>query len=1090
MEALIKGEVKGALMWLETVVPRRLKSLLRCSCAIGKALASILLVAILFGWAQAAPSVPQQGITEGWITHANADRVNVLRAQGDTLWAGSRAGGLVGWDVTTGTFVHLLYPQGRLAGNAVTAITIAPDGTLWAATTAGVSRYPPDAPGENLTLKNTGRRLDQRATVQERAITGEDRIRLDLSSESAVLSAFSPGYLMFGTDPTIYFYRDWDEANQAVVISPALLRSVDPGTPVYAVDIGLAADDVRDVVVDHSGRVWISTVNGVSIYEAGEWTVYTAFNSPLIANATGPMAVDGAGRVWISHPERGQFTMFDGEWHAYQIAGAIQSLVVRPEDGQVWAATTPLCDATGVCSGGGVWAFDGDRWQQRYQIGDGIADDKVDSIAFGTDGRLWLGHESATGVAVSRWTGSGWHIYQTIQAAIEADFNGILTTQTPTDLWAVAGGWVWTRHLGAVRGYAPGQGWKVLYTGETVLNSNHTRAIATDEAGRVWVGTERMFDGQTQTGGGVNMWDGTRWTHYLAENSNLPDDLVSKITVGRNRVWVETLTGYGRFMDGAWTAYPDITRMVEAEYWAIIDARDMPGLNDNRLWTVDDADRVWVWEGNGVRDGVQYYRPDTGWVGFTFQNTLRKKEPAVTYLQQRAPARETRIVVSAVDIPDSATAQSRFASGYLMIGDDPTVYRYESFQAHPREDVNVLQVSPPLQTTLDANAPVYAVEPGLLSNVVRDATMGPDGRLWFATRPGRLGATDVYGGVSVFDVETDTWTNYTVANTSRRGPVVGSVTEEVLARNTRVPASFADVSAADQALSSGFVMFEHDPTLYRYLGFDDGALIVKPIFSSAKYEVGVQQTLPAGTQIYAVELGLLGTPKGDSSADRLAVDHAGRMWIAVQDVGISVLDDLGGWTNYRRADDGLADARVAGMFARGEEMWVWTDGGGVSIFRAGSWQTYNVFNSGLVDNEVEALAITVNGEAWMATHDSGISVLTLPGFRLDLGLRAVLLTPGGTAAVRFDVVPVGGFSGQMSFTIEGVPPDVSASFTPDTLSGYGTVTLTLTASELAAHGRYPLTIIGRSADGLTATRRLTLHLVPSIFRAYLPVVTR
>lgn len=1066
-------------------------------------LVEFLLACTLLGSVQAGtPTVPQQGITEGWTTYANADRVNVLYAQGNTLWAGSVAGGLVGWDVTNDvfgssvkgveSFVHLMYPQGKLAGNTVTAITIAPDGTLWAATTGGVSRYPLDGPGENLTLKNTSRRAGVKATVVERARAGEQEIRLNLTSKSEVLSAFSPGYLMFGTDPTIYFYRDWNQSTQAVKISPELHRTVEPGTPVYAVDIGLAADLVRDVAVDHAGRVWISTVNGVSVYEAGNWTVYTSPYVPLVSNDAGVMAVDGAGRVWISHQERGEFTMFDGSWHAYSIDGAIQSLAVRPDDGSVWAATSQLCDPTGTCRGGGVWSFDGNTWRQRYQAADGIADDEVHSIAFGSDGRIWLGHEFAAEnrVAVSRWTGSGWQVYQTVQQAIEADFSGITTTKTATDLWTVAGGRVWTRHLGAVRGYAPGAGWKVLYTGSTVLNSNQTRAVAADEAGRVWVGAHRMFDGQKQVGGGINFWDGSGWTHYLAEDGDLADNLVDAISVGRDRVWVKTLTGFSRFSNGQWQIYPstDITPIVEDDYWSILAARDLPGINDNRLWTVDDANRVWVWSGSGAR----YYKPDTGWVQYTFENTLHKLEPAVTYLRQPSPHRETRIWISAEDIPDSATAQSRFPSGYLMIGDDPTVYRYESFIDPSQPDVSGLQVSPELQTDFDLNTPVYAVEVGLLSNGVSDVAFGPDGRVWFASRPHRVRSTDVYGGVSVLDVDAGTWEQYTVRNTSRRGQVVGHVTAGVDARETRVPADFGSESAANEALSSGFVMFGDDPTVYRYVGYSDSddALVVYPIFNTLKYPVGVQQPLSGGTQIYAVELGLLGTPQGDSSADRLAVDSAGRMWIAVPDVGISVLGNLGEWTDYRRADDGLANARVSGMLARGDEMWVWTDGGGVSVFRNGSWQTYDVFNSGLVDNKVEALAVTPNAEAWMATHGGGISVLALPGFRLDMGATAVLVVPGGAGKVYLAVVPVGGFSGSVALSVEGLPPGVDAALVPDSVSGGGSVELTLNVSELVGTGSYPLTVVGRSPDGLSATRRLTLHVVSSIRYMYLPLIAR
>jgi hypothetical protein len=480
-----------------------------------------------------------------------------------------------------------------------------------------------------------------------------------------------------------------------------------------------------------------------------------------------------------------------------------------------------------------------------------------------------------------------------------------------------------------------------------------------------------------------------------------------------------------------------------------------------------------------------------GWVDYTFESTLRKQERPVTALRQPAPRRETRIWVAAADIPDSATALSHFSNGYLMIGDDPTIYRYESFLSHPQVDVVGLQISPALNRDFDITTNVYAIELGLLSNAVRDVAVGPDGRMWFASRPDRI-PTDLYGGVSVLDVEAGTWQHYTVRNTAHRGQAVGQVIARVEARETRVPANFGSEAAANAALPSGFVMFEGDPTIYRYLAYDgsDNALTVYPIFNTLKYPAGVQQPLFAGTQIYAVELGLLGTPEGDEWADRLAVDRAGRMWIAMRDVGISVLDSLGEWTNYQRSDDGLADVQIVGILPRGDEMWVWTDGGGVSVFRNGVWRSYDVFNSGLADDEIESLTINMNGEVWMATHDSGISVLTLPGFRLDLGTRIVLATPGDTAKVYFDVVPVAGFNDNVVFSSEGLPPGVESTFVPGSVNSRGSTMLTLQVSNLVAPGSYPFTIVGRSPDGLTTTRRLTLHVVSSLFRAHLPLFAR
>jgi ligand-binding sensor domain-containing protein len=1062
-------------------------------------LLGILLSAALLTTAQGAPGAPDQRGTSGWVTHANADRANVLRAQANTLWAGTQGGGLVGWNVEDETFVQLLYPQDRLAGNEVQAIRIAPNGTLWVATTGGVSAYPPDGLAQDYTISNTSRRGPRKATVAASAATGERRVRISIDGGLGPETAFAPGYLMFGTDPTIYFYRGWNELSQTVVLHDGLRRAVEPGLPVYAVDIGLAADGTRDVVVDHQGRVWISTLNGVSVYDQGNWTVYTPLNSGLAELDSGPMAVDRNGRVWIGHPEAGRLTRYDdGEWSDYRIEGVIRSLTVDPDDGTVWAATNRLCDPS-TCRGGGVWTFENGIWRQRYSTAtQGIAADDVDSVTFGTEGRIWLGHRFALGdqveVKVSRRSGSTWHIYDSVRQAIEEDYEAILTTRTASDLWTVPANRsrVWTRHRGAVQGYAPGSGWKELYTGDSIINSNQLTAVAADSAGGIWIGADRMFDGRNQVGGGINFWTGDNWIHYSQTNSGLPHNSVANITVGRGRVWVETVAGFTRFHNGEWTTFPDLELLVEADYEAIVDSRTLPSDNELRMWRVDDAERVWIWRGPGV-EGVSYYTPETGWERYTFQSTLSRQDPPVAVLHDDAiPQPVQTITVPAVDIGTSSDAQAVFANGYLMLGDDPTVYRYESFVQNSGSDRTVLQISPKLSAPMPANTPVYTIELGLLSNVVSDVAPGPDGRIWVASGPGRAGSTNVYGGVSVLDVGAGTWEQYTVASTSHRGSVVGSVVSDVDRGLNPVPADFGSQAAADAALASGFAMFGDDPTLYRYVAYDtaEHTLNVRPFFNTVKYLAGVQQPLPAGTPIYSVELGLLGSPQGESSALELAVGDGDRMWIVVSGVGISVLDPLEEWTNYRPSNSGLSDEPIGGMMARGAEMWVWTDGGGLSIFRGGNWQTYNVFNSGLVADEVESLAFSVNSEVWLTTLDAGVSVVTLPGFRLDTNSNFALAQPGASSTVYFEVVPLGGFSGAVTLEIDGLPDSVTASFTPASITGKGWVGLRLDVSALAAPGRYPLTVIGRSGEGLRTTRYLTLRVVSTLDYFRLPFVRR
>ncbi|RME49332.1 MAG: hypothetical protein D6791_00990, partial [Chloroflexi bacterium] len=145
---------------------------------------------------------------------------------------------------------------------------------------------------------------------------------------------------------------------------------------------------------------------------------------------------------------------------------------------------------------------------------------------------------------------------------------------------------------------------------------------------------------------------------------------------------------------------------------------------------------------------------------------------------------------------------------------------------------------------------------------------------------------------------------------------------------------------------------------------------------------------------------------------------------------------------------------------------------------------------GLVDDQVEALAITPNGEVWMATHGGGLSVLTLPGFWLELGATTLLVTPGSRLTLPFKVVSVGGFGERVTFSLEGLPSGIHATFLPASVSGEGEATLVLDVAGSVSPGSYLLTLVGRSPDGTSATRRLTLRVVSSIWSTRLPVVSR
>jgi hypothetical protein len=574
----------------------------------------------------------------------------------------------------------------------------------------------------------------------------------------------------------------------------------------------------------------------------------------------------------------------------------------------------------------------------------------------------------------------------------------------------------------------------------------------------------------------VNLWDGTGWSHFTQENSGLASNLLATIAVGQDdRVWIRTAQGHLQvYHSGSWASYTSLEELVQAEYPAIVAAADLAAVNEERLWMVDSQQRVWIW-GTGARS----YRPADGWEVYTFEGTIRRAVEPMAMLRAPAFVRDNVILTN---LADNATAQAFFPTGYLMIGDDPTLYRYESFLP----DFRAIQVSPELQRDFPANTPIYPVELGLLSTAVSDVVVSQDGRIWFASTPARLGATPLYGGIAVLDPASGEWTHFTLRNTSHRGPQVGSVTENARAGDPEVAVTFPDERAADEALASGYVMFEGDPTLYTYRGFNDGKISVAPWFTSPleRISVGLQQDLPAGTAVYSVIVAL-----GGDKITHLALDGDGNVWAAIHEVGVSRFDGES-WTLYRLGENGMPRRPTVALLTWGREVWVTTDGNGVGRFSNGTWQTYDVFNSGLADDRIRAIAITPAGEVWLGTDDGGISVFTLPGFQLRSGSSAVLVEPGSSAVVWLEIIATGGFEGAITLAAAGMPPGVDVSFDPSAVWTSGSVRMTVSVAPEAVPGTYDLTITARSDSGLTSRRRLDLYIVPELKRVYLSLVAR
>ena len=97
-----------------------------------------------------------------------------------------------------------------------------------------------------------------------------------------------------------------------------------------------------------------------------------------------------------------------------------------------------------------------------------------------------------------------------------------------------------------------------------------------------------------------------------------------------------------------------------------------------------------------------------------------------------------------------------------------------------------------------------------------------------------------------------------------------------------------------------------------------------------------------------------------------------------------------------------------------------------------------------------------------------------PDFSLSATPSTQSVVSGGSTTYTVTVTPSGGFSGSVTFSASGLPSGASASFSPLTVSGSGSTTMTVTTASGTPTGTYPLTITGSSG---TLSHSATVNLM-------------
>jgi hypothetical protein len=112
--------------------------------------------------------------------------------------------------------------------------------------------------------------------------------------------------------------------------------------------------------------------------------------------------------------------------------------------------------------------------------------------------------------------------------------------------------------------------------------------------------------------------------------------------------------------------------------------------------------------------------------------------------------------------------------------------------------------------------------------------------------------------------------------------------------------------------------------------------------------------------------------------------------------------------------------------------------------------------------------LTITGTSGSLSHSTTVTLVVNPAPAPNFSLTA---TPAiqtvkrpGSATYTVTISGVNGFAGSVSLKVSGLPSRASASFSPASVSGSGSSTLTVTAPKKAANGNFVLTITGTSGS--------------------------
>lgn len=280
--------------------------------------------------------------------------------------------------------------QGSILSGQIQSISMAPDGSLWVASLGGGASHYDGNSWQNYTTRSG---LESNAFWSS-AIAPDGTVWLGTWYRGTIMSFDGTTWQSYGeADGLASGGYVW---SLTVAINGTVWAGTSNGVAsftghkwqMYTSSNGPSLNDVRSIVVDQSGDVWISSYDyesggKIARFSDGVWKVYDTEDGLTAGDAVMALAISPDGALFAG-TYNGLFRLVNNRWEAIIENPTYINDIAFTEDGALWIAT----------EFDGIQKFDNNfKSLENYRLGDGLPGLRMKSIAVTSDGVIWAGGE-------------------------------------------------------------------------------------------------------------------------------------------------------------------------------------------------------------------------------------------------------------------------------------------------------------------------------------------------------------------------------------------------------------------------------------------------------------------------------------------------------------------------------------------------------------------------------------------------------------------------------------------------------------------------------------------------------------------------